>query len=183
MRLLADENIPKLAVKALRDRGHDVAWVRQDAPGIPDQEVLSLGQEESRLLLTCDKDFGELAFRHGLPAEQGVVLFRIALSSPERVAHVMVAVLESRSDWAGPFSVVEDDRLRMVQVPIDRGRRRAGLLHLNDSSLSVTRVPLRGVILQFALDVEGLALALPWHGFRAVPLILPSAKFTPKTAR
>ena len=76
MRLLADENIPKLAVEALRDRGHDVAWVRQDAPGIPDQEVLSLGQDESRLLITCDKDFGELAFRHGLPAEHGVVLFR-----------------------------------------------------------------------------------------------------------
>ena len=63
MRLLADENIPKLAVDVLRDRGHEVVWVRQNAPGIPDREVLSLAQAEERLLITCDKDFGELARR------------------------------------------------------------------------------------------------------------------------
>ena len=59
MRLLADENIPGDAVAALRATGHDVAWIRIEAPGSPDQDVLSRAQQEGRILLTFDKDFGE----------------------------------------------------------------------------------------------------------------------------
>ena len=76
MRILADENFPGDAVAALRDQGHDVLWVRADAPGITDREVLSLAQAEGRIVITFDKDFGELAFRFGLPASSGIVLFR-----------------------------------------------------------------------------------------------------------
>lgn len=116
MRLLADENMPGEAVKALRERGHDVAWVRTEMPGSGDRIVLERAQVEKRLLLTFDKDFGELAFRFGLPVESGVVLFRIAMSSPAGVAAKATAVLASRDDWSGHFSVVQDHRVRMIAM-------------------------------------------------------------------
>lgn len=117
MRLLANENFPAEAVAALRQRGHDVAWVRDDAPGSSDRQVLARAQAEGRILLTFDKDFGELAFYAGLPAACGVILLRIAAPSAAYVARVVAAALESRSDWAGHFSVVEDDRIRMTPLP------------------------------------------------------------------
>src|SRR5262249_57935820 len=98
MRLLANENFPALAVDTPRARGHEVAWVRTDNPGSSDQQVLARAVAEDRLLLTFDKDFGELAFRAGLPASCGVVLFRISPASPSHVAHTSVTGLESRTD-------------------------------------------------------------------------------------
>jgi predicted nuclease of predicted toxin-antitoxin system len=117
MRLLANENFPADAVDALRARGHDVAWERTDAPGSSDREVLDRAVAEDRILVTIDKDFGELAFRAGLPASSGIVLFRIRLTSPGLVAQRAVLALESRTDWAGHFAVVLDDRVRMTLLP------------------------------------------------------------------
>jgi predicted nuclease of predicted toxin-antitoxin system len=117
MRILANENFPADAVDALRVSGHDVAWVRSDRPGISDREVLERAQREARLVITFDKDFGELAFHAGLPATSGIVLFRITPSSAARIAKVALAALESRTDWEGHFSVVEDDRIRMTPLP------------------------------------------------------------------
>jgi predicted nuclease of predicted toxin-antitoxin system len=117
MRLLANENFPGEAVDTLRTRGHDVLWIRTDAPGSSDQDVLAKASAEDRILLTFDKDFGELAFRAGLPAASGVVLFRFPPISATSVAQIAVAVLESRIDWAGHFSVVEERRLRMTLLP------------------------------------------------------------------
>ncbi len=68
MLLLANENFPEAAVAALRARGHDVAWVRTEAPGRSDREVLEWAQRENQILITFDKDFGELAFHSRLPA-------------------------------------------------------------------------------------------------------------------
>ena len=117
MRILANENLPGDAVTALRQRGHDVAWVRTDAPGSSDTEILERAQRENRIVLTFDKDFGELAFRSGLPALSGIILFRISAPSAAYVARAAALALESRTDWAGYFSVVEDRRIRMTPLP------------------------------------------------------------------
>jgi predicted nuclease of predicted toxin-antitoxin system len=117
MNILANENFPQDAVVALRERGHDVTWVRTDAPGSSDGEVLAHAQSEDRVLITFDKDFGELAFRVRLPASSGIILFRISSPSSAHIAKVAVEVLESRMDWAGHFSVVEDNRIRMTPLP------------------------------------------------------------------
>jgi len=75
MRLLADENINSDLVVWLRAGGHDVIAVREVARGEPDSRVLELAAEGDRVLLTEDKDFGELVFRERLPAA-GIVLLR-----------------------------------------------------------------------------------------------------------
>ena len=117
MRILANENFPGGAVNALEQLGYDVLWIRTVAPGSSDQEVLQRAQIERRILLTFDKDFGELAFRFGLPAGCGVILFRIRTPSPQQMVKVIVAALTGRRDWENHFAVVEDDRIRMRPLP------------------------------------------------------------------
>ncbi|NUQ85483.1 MAG: DUF5615 family PIN-like protein [Anaerolineales bacterium] len=106
MRLLANENFPLDAVEALREAGHDVAWIREDSRGTPDEKVLQRAHEENRIVVTFDKDFGELAFRSNLPAQSEVILFRITPKSPQYIAQAAVQALASRDNWAGRFSVV-----------------------------------------------------------------------------
>ncbi len=86
LRILANENFPGAAVQALRERGHDVLWVRTDSPGSTDTQVLRRAVVEARILITFDKDFGELAFGYGLPTACGIVLFRLRATSPAAVA-------------------------------------------------------------------------------------------------
>lgn len=98
--------------------GHDVLWIRTAAPGSSDPIVLAQAQAENRILITFDKDFGELAFRSRMPASNGIVLFRISAPSAQHVAEVVTGVLNGREDWAGHFSVVDDRRVRMTRLPV-----------------------------------------------------------------
>jgi predicted nuclease of predicted toxin-antitoxin system len=113
MRFLANENVPRAVVDAVRARGHDTIWMRTDGPGATDNEVLERAGIEGRVLLTFDKDFGELVRKRGLSASHGVVLFRLTLERPAELAERVVAALASRDDWPGHFSVVEPKRIRM----------------------------------------------------------------------
>ena len=113
MRLLANENVAGETVAALRERGHDVFWARTHAPGASDRELLERAQTEARILITFDRDFGELAVRFGLPASCGVILFRTRHPSPSRMAAVVVAALATDVEWPGHFAVVEEGRIRV----------------------------------------------------------------------
>jgi len=117
MRFLANENVSLDAIVALREKGHDVIWIRTDAPGSKDRAVLEWAEAEKRLILTFDKDFGELAYQVRIPSSSGVILFRISTLSPSMVAQKVIEVLESRTDWTGHFSVIEDTRIRMRTLP------------------------------------------------------------------
>jgi predicted nuclease of predicted toxin-antitoxin system len=117
MRILANENIAGAIVEALRVRGHDVAWVLEDAPGSSDPDILRRTTDEDRVVLTFDKDFGELAFRARIPASAGIIPLRLGAATPALLAAIVVEAIESRDDWAGHFSVVEPDRVRMTPLP------------------------------------------------------------------
>lgn len=113
MNFLANENFPLDAVTILRQEGHDVVWIRTDSPGITDEIVLARAITENRILLTFDKDFGELAIRRGLPATCGIILFRTTATSGPEAARKVSAVIASRTDWPGHFTVADDRRIRM----------------------------------------------------------------------
>lgn len=117
MRFLANENFPGDSVDRLREAGHDVAWVRIDAPGSADQDVLQRAVAESRVLLTFDKDFGELAWRAKLPSACGIILFRIPMPLASAVGRSISEIVAARDDWVGHFSVVEPGRIRMRTLP------------------------------------------------------------------
>jgi predicted nuclease of predicted toxin-antitoxin system len=115
MKLCANENVPGDCVAALRQSGHDVLWIRETARGSPDNAVLAIAQSQA-LLITFDKDFGELVYRHGAAASDGVVLFRLRKPSPDFVAKRVKQILESRTDWTGHFSVVDEHSVRMRRL-------------------------------------------------------------------
>lgn len=117
MRFLANENFPGDAVTALRASGHDVVWVRQDAPGMNDPDILAWAMRDGRVLLTFDKDFGELAWQARLPASCGIVLFRLPMPPPDRVGKFLSSRIEERTDWSGNFAVIEPGRVRMRRLP------------------------------------------------------------------
>ena len=117
MNFLADENFPRPALEALRKAGFDVAWISEGQSGATDEQVLARSAAEGRTLLTFDKDFGELAFRRGLPAECGIILFRLVPQMPAEAATIAVAAIRSHANWAGHFSVVTRQRIRMTALP------------------------------------------------------------------
>ena len=114
MRILADENLPREAVEALRAAGHDVAWMVDDAPATDDTFVLARAAIENRVLLTSDKDFGEIAVARAGPAACGIVLLRARLSS--LVAELAVSVFDGNPDLRGKFVVIEPGRPPRVRV-------------------------------------------------------------------
>jgi predicted nuclease of predicted toxin-antitoxin system len=115
MRFRADENVPGDTVDELKAAGHDIVWVwvRTVAPGSKDEDILELATREQRIILTFDKDFGELAWRAGLPASSGIVLFRLPMPTAAEVGTILAARISERTDWAGHFTVIEPGRVRM----------------------------------------------------------------------
>ncbi len=115
MRVLADENVPHEAVAAMRAAGHDVAWITEDAPSIADLDVLVRAADEQRVLVTSDKDFGELALTTAPHlAVHGLVRLRAFRSNV--IAELAVSTLAAHPDLRGNFVVVEPGREPRVRA-------------------------------------------------------------------
>ena len=120
MHLLANENVTRTVIEELRQRGHDVLSVKESMRSAKDDVILAHAQAQQRIVVTHDKDFGELAFRSRLPSTCGIVLFRLSGSDRDTDNKRVLEALESRTDWVGHFSVVTDDRIRMRPLQIGR---------------------------------------------------------------
>lgn len=113
MRCLADEGVDRQIVDMLREAGHEVLYVAEIEPGISDQVVLERSRERGVLLVTTDKDFGELVFRQGLYTN-GVVLLRLAgLSQSKKAETVANVFAQHGSEMAQAFSVISPNMVRI----------------------------------------------------------------------
>ncbi|RKY03373.1 hypothetical protein DRP77_06230 [Candidatus Poribacteria bacterium] len=118
MRFLADENFPLKSVFQLRKAGYDVKAIAEGFSGAKDKEVLSIAAEEKRILLTFDRDYGELIYRLESPVPEGVIFFRFTPSSPQEPADYVLALLRIPGlEVIGMFTVVERDRVRQRPLP------------------------------------------------------------------
>src|SRR5215213_9465538 len=114
MNLLADESVDRHIVERLRQDGFEVLYVAEMEPGVPDIVVLERANEKTALLVTADKDFGELVFREGRLSSGGVVLIRLAGLSAGRKAEIISKVFEERgSEFAHAFTVISPGRVRI----------------------------------------------------------------------
>jgi len=113
MRFLANENFPGSAVTALADGGHDIISIRTAAPGMSDTDILAWAIREERILLTFDKDFGELARNADLPKACGVILFRMPMPKGSEVGIRLASIITARGDWRNHFSIISSGQLRM----------------------------------------------------------------------
>jgi len=110
---LADESVDRQIVDRLRQDDHLVRYVAEMGPGISDDAVLDLANREVAMLLTADKDFGELVFRqHRLVS--GVVLIRLAGLSPTRKAEVVAsAIKQHTAELQHAFTVITSGAIRI----------------------------------------------------------------------
>ncbi len=116
-KFLANENVPGDAVQAARQEGIDLAWVKEIAAGADDDTVLAMSVAENRVLVTFDKDFGEIAFRQGRDATCGIILLRPRLHSATFLARFLMSVLSQQIDWTNHFAVAQESSIRVIPLP------------------------------------------------------------------
>ena len=116
MRWLVDECVAAPLVAFLRTAGHDVVYIAEAAAGLSDADVVALALQEERLLLTEDKDFGDLVFRRERIVP-GVVLLRIGTDNSRLKAARLAAVVDRYGEGLfGRYMVVEEGRFRSRRV-------------------------------------------------------------------
>ena len=117
MNLLVDESVDRQIVEKLRQDDHNVVYVSELDPGITDDAVLTIANNNHALLVTSDKDFGELVFRRE-QINAGVLLIRLAGLSKQRKAELVAAALSDHSDeLPGAFSVLSPGMIRIRKKP------------------------------------------------------------------
>jgi predicted nuclease of predicted toxin-antitoxin system len=113
MKIVADENVDRLVIERLRSNGNEVLSIAREFASSPDTEVLSISNNQGALLITEDKDFGELVF-HKKRSHFGILLVRLeGLSRSERVRLVCDIVLHRSNELANSFSVLTPGSLRI----------------------------------------------------------------------
>ena len=112
MRWLADACVPATLVRELRADGHDASHMQEIAPRDEDEQIIDRASKEFRLLLTEDKDFGELVFRWGRPVP-GVVLIRIESERNQlKWMQLQSAIAQFGENLFGRHTVIEESRFR-----------------------------------------------------------------------
>ena len=114
MRFLIDENFPYSVAAGLRGRGHDVSAVFDVMRGASDEEILARARTEHRIIVTADKDYGELIFARS-EASEGVLLVRSRSSRPAAKVALAVAVIEELGQLLEGSFVVAGEAGRRIR--------------------------------------------------------------------
>jgi predicted nuclease of predicted toxin-antitoxin system len=106
LKFVADENVDAAIIQALQDQGHVVVGIAADHQGAADEAVLTLARDSNSILITSDKDFGDLVYRMG-QASSGVILLRLA-GLPRKMKGQIVAefIRAHATEIPGSFSVL-----------------------------------------------------------------------------
>ena len=119
MRFLADECLHVEIVTVLRRAGHEVTTIAPGDVGATDEAVLERASREGAILLTADKDFGEIAYARAA-APSGIVLFRRSVADPAGAAARLLALIQERGDSLYSLHAVITParaRLRRLDAP------------------------------------------------------------------
>jgi predicted nuclease of predicted toxin-antitoxin system len=121
MDFLANENFPFLSVRLLREAGHRVVSIIQETPGSKDVNILKRAHTEKLIILTFDRDYGELIYRHKVLPPAGVVYFRFAPATPLEPAEILLNVID-KADLSviGKFTIVGRDRIRQRSLYVEK---------------------------------------------------------------
>lgn len=111
--IVADESVDFRIITELRKSGLDIYSISEQNPSIKDNLVLKIAFEKRALLLTEDKDFGELVFRLQLQ-HNGVLLIRVSKISGTN-SLVSDAIAKYYNEMIGKFSVIDDKKLRIKE--------------------------------------------------------------------
>ncbi|SOD88086.1 DUF5615 family PIN-like protein [Spirosoma fluviale] len=110
---VADENFDFAVVKQLRAKGFSVLAIAESFSSIPDPQVLQIAVDRQSILLTEDKDFGELVHRLRM-AHCGILLVRLLkMDSAEKSERVIDVIMSQGNELVNSFSVLSNEQLRI----------------------------------------------------------------------
>ena len=116
MRFLADESVDFPVIITLRDAGFDVDSIVELKPGIADEEVLNIAFQQKRILITVDKDFGDLSFRFQ-KEHVGIILYRLPdLKNIEKSKLLVELFIEYQDDFYSTFTVITSKNIRIRRI-------------------------------------------------------------------
>jgi predicted nuclease of predicted toxin-antitoxin system len=116
-KLLADENVPARTIDALRAAEFEVISIRETAPGISDIDVLALAVNQGLVLLTFDRDYGELIYRQKLEPPISIIYFRILPINPLEISETVISLLQAPEALNGAMLVVTHQGIRRRYFP------------------------------------------------------------------
>jgi predicted nuclease of predicted toxin-antitoxin system len=118
VRFLANENVERGLVESLRRSGHDVKYMAEIKPRIEDQTILQQANLEGRILITNDKDFGELAFLQ-CKVVTGILLLRFrSEDTNQKIAVLQSALSRYGSKMQGNFTVISETKIRIRKIEV-----------------------------------------------------------------
>ena len=118
MRLLLDENVDARLLVYLNSQGHDVTSVQHDYQrSLPDPNILLTAVRERRVLVTHDRDFGDIVF-HQNQGHAGLIYLRLRDQSPTNLLMRVEAAMTLGPDENHLFLVVSDHRIRPARMPL-----------------------------------------------------------------
>lgn len=118
IKLLTDENIGFRVIYPLRELGLDIKSILEDERGAQDSKVLSIANKEKRILITTDKDFGELVNAKQL-AHAGILLLRLTDDSSKNKVKILQYVLTTYGEeLSDTFTVIKDNLIRIGEKRI-----------------------------------------------------------------
>ena len=116
IKLLANENIPSASIALLQKEGFDVLAASREFPGSIDEVVLSRARQEARVLVTFDRDYGELIFHRQLPVPPAVIYLRFIPKHPLEVAEIVQQIV-NQTEIMGYFVAADRESLRRRRLP------------------------------------------------------------------
>jgi predicted nuclease of predicted toxin-antitoxin system len=115
MRFLVDECAGPGLAKWLVSEGHDVFSIFEQTRGVPDDVIIKQSRDEARILITNDKDFGELVYRNAT-THCGIILLRLEDERTQNKIDVVSRLLTLYPDTLpGAFVVVTEDQVRFAR--------------------------------------------------------------------
>lgn len=120
LKFLVDVGVGKKVEAWLLKNGYDMKAVRDLNPGMQDEEIIMIAVSEGRMIITMDKDFGELVYHSGLP-HAGVLLLRLEDARADEKIRVMEGILKYSDKLANNFCVFQKGRLRIRRQSIRGG--------------------------------------------------------------
>ena len=100
-------------VHLLRHAGFDIKAIGVDNPSISDKEVIEIANKENRTIITFDKDYGELIYKHGYRPKAGVIYLRFYDFEPEAPGVYLLKIFEKEKlDFEYKLTVIDRKKIR-----------------------------------------------------------------------
>lgn len=115
MKFLANENFPVLSFQILKSSGLDIEHIIFTNPSVSDEEVMSIAIAQSRVIITFDRDYGELVYRFGYKP-LGVIYLRFKEFEPDFPGRLILDLLESGVELEGLFTVIDPNKMRQNKI-------------------------------------------------------------------